>query len=159
MISTRRGWIRTTRRRLEMFRGSGSEVGRKVTPEALRRAQRFTMNTARIVESQDTAIECYVDETLVASVLRAFTGTTPHDLEIDSQPIPLRPLWLATVIQVLRWYRTRITPTLGQRCVFEPSCSRYAELAFRERGLFRGVWLIIRRLFGCRPGAGGVDLP
>ena len=67
--------------------------------------------------------------------------------------------WLRAMILVLRWYRVRIGSQLGQRCVFEPSCSRYAELAFRERGLVFGSVLVVRRLSRCRPGQGGVDLP
>ncbi|MFH1260222.1 MAG: membrane protein insertion efficiency factor YidD [Elusimicrobiota bacterium] len=59
----------------------------------------------------------------------------------------------------MRWYRRRILPKLGNRCVFEPSCSHYAELALREKGLVKGLKLTAKRLCRCRPGAGGIDLP
>ncbi|MFI4849788.1 MAG: membrane protein insertion efficiency factor YidD [Gimesia chilikensis] len=45
--------------------------------------------------------------------------------------IPRRPLRLYLAIKSLRWYRKYISPKLGSRCVFEPSCSHYAESAFR----------------------------
>lgn len=117
------------------------------------------MTKPRIIEIDGATIECHVDETLAPSVLRAFAGATPLDSLVDNLEVPERPLWLRTAIGGLRWYRARIAPNLGQRCVFEPSCSRYAELAFRQRGPIQGLWLVVRRLSRCRPGFGGVDLP
>ncbi|WP_375445142.1 membrane protein insertion efficiency factor YidD [uncultured Fibrella sp.] len=61
--------------------------------------------------------------------------------------------------KLLRWYRLRISPRLGQRCVYEPSCSRYAELAFRKHGFYTGLSLTINRLKRCKPGLGGTDIP
>ncbi|RME43560.1 MAG: membrane protein insertion efficiency factor YidD [Chloroflexi bacterium] len=92
-------------------------------------------------------------------VKRALTGTTPLDKEIDELPIPEDPAWLVLVVKGLRWYRHAIAPRLGNRCVFEPSCSRYSELAFRKYGFLRGMILSARRLYHCRPGLGGRDLP
>jgi putative membrane protein insertion efficiency factor len=92
-------------------------------------------------------------------VLRAFTGGAPLDAYVDALAIPEHPRWLAVAIRLLRWYRRRVSPSLGQRCVFEPSCSRYAELVLRRRRLVPALTLIARRLFRCRPGGGGVDFP
>jgi putative membrane protein insertion efficiency factor len=117
------------------------------------------MKTGRIVEVSGVTIELAVDETLASSVLRAFAGTTPLDAAIDALPVPTRPFWLSSAIGLIRWYRRQIASHLGQRCVFEPSCSRYAELALRKRGLVRGSWATIGRLRRCRPGHGGMDLP
>lgn len=117
------------------------------------------MKAGRIVESENVTIECCVDEALEASVLRAFTGTTPLDDEIDRRPVPSAPIWLSVSVRTLRWYRRTISPTLGQRCVFEPSCSRYAEVALAQHGFVRGSRLTIGRLLRCRPGHGGFDLP
>src|SRR5258708_2895805 len=108
-----------------------------------------------IIEIDGVTIECHVDETLAPSVLRAFTGATPLDSQVDQLVVPEQPLWLSAAIRGLRWYRAGIAPHLGQRCVFEPSCSRYAELAFRHRGPIGGLWLVVRRLSRCRPGRGG----
>lgn len=114
---------------------------------------------SRFIEFDGIVIECRADETLVPSVLRALTGATPLDAEVDSLGMPERPRWLGAAIRALRWYRSRIASRLGQRCVFEPSCSRYAELALRRRGVIQGFCLTLRRLWRCRPGLGGVDLP
>jgi putative membrane protein insertion efficiency factor len=104
-------------------------------------------------------IELNLDEKLAPSALRAFAGATSLDSLVDSLDVPQTPSSLAIAIRTIRWYRARIAPRLGQRCVFDPSCSRYAELVLRQHGVVRGTVLTVRRLFRCRPGAGGVDLP
>ena len=111
------------------------------------------------IEIEGAVIECRVEASLMPGVKRVLTGTTPHDSEIDAMSVPERPIWLALAVRALRWYRRRITPHLANRCVFEPSCSCYSELAFRRHGFLRGLMLTVLRLYRCRPGSGGVDLP
>lgn len=117
------------------------------------------MHKASTINVDGTRIELRVDESLVPGALRAFTGTTPLDAEVDALTVPARPFWMHVCIRLLRWYRAKIVPRIGQRCVFEPSCSRYAELALRRHGLFRGGLMTFQRLYRCRPGAGGTDVP
>ena len=63
-------------------------------------------------------------------------------------------------ILLIRGYQKFISPFLGVRCRFYPSCSQYAVLAISEWGLFRGVWLTARRLVKCGPWhEGGYDPP
>ena len=117
------------------------------------------MDNPNIIKMGDDKIELIVDDSLSASVLRAFTGVTPMDAEVDALPVPANPMWLKICINLLRWYR-RIRPySVGHRCVFDPSCSRYSELAFRRLGFFRGVIASMMRLHRCRPGSGGKDIP
>ncbi len=55
-------------------------------------------------------------------------------------------------------YRRAISPFLGPKCRFYPSCSRYAEKALREHGGLVGTWLALRRLLRCQPlHPGGYD--
>lgn len=55
-------------------------------------------------------------------------------------------------------YRFFISPLLGPRCRFEPSCSAYAIEAVHNLGVFRGMLLSIRRLSKCHPWhTGGYD--
>jgi putative membrane protein insertion efficiency factor len=55
-------------------------------------------------------------------------------------------------------YRVLVSPLLGQRCKYHPSCSRYALDALREYGVLRGVVLAGWRLLRCNPWShGGVD--
>lgn len=90
-------------------------------------------------------------------VERQFLGKTKRDLEIESMPIPKRPWWLRSVIKAIRFYQRKISGNLGNRCVFDPSCSHYSEIAFRKRGLLIGFWLTLKRLYRCRPSNGGID--
>lgn len=70
----------------------------------------------------------------------------------------LRLLIQTPVMATLRLYRLAISPLLGPRCRFHPSCSRYMEAAVRRYGVLRGVWLGIGRLSACAPWhPGGVD--
>ena len=58
----------------------------------------------------------------------------------------------------IRAYRLAISPLLGPRCRFHPSCSAYAVEALRRHGAARGGWLAVRRIARCHPwGGSGVD--
>ena len=55
-------------------------------------------------------------------------------------------------------YRALVSPLLGQRCKYHPSCSQYALDALRELGILRGTVLAGWRLLRCNPwSCGGVD--
>ena len=55
-------------------------------------------------------------------------------------------------------YRTFVSPLLGPRCKYHPTCSRYALDAIREVGVTRGLILAAWRLLRCNPWShGGVD--
>ncbi|MBG0844820.1 membrane protein insertion efficiency factor YidD [Pseudomonas chengduensis] len=54
-------------------------------------------------------------------------------------------------ISLLRGYQYLISPLLGPRCRFHPSCSHYAIEALQQHGLLRGLWLTLRRLLRCHP--------
>ena len=62
------------------------------------------------------------------------------------------------ILGALRVYRVLISPLLGPRCRFYPSCSHYAEIAVRRHGALKGSWLTAQRLARCHPwNPGGVD--
>jgi putative membrane protein insertion efficiency factor len=62
------------------------------------------------------------------------------------------------LIWLLRGYQLLISPMLGPRCRFYPSCSNYAIEALRVHGAARGAWLAARRVGRCHPwNAGGLD--
>lgn len=95
---------------------------------------------------------------MMASALRAFSGRTAMDAAIDMLPVPRGSLGIWTGVLALRAYRAVRPKSISCRCVFDPSCSRYSELAIRNEGLFRGLLATARRLARCRAGAGGLDL-
>ncbi len=62
------------------------------------------------------------------------------------------------LIALLRFYKRFISPLLGPRCRFHPSCSEYAMQAISRHGTLRGGWLATRRLGRCHPfHPGGLD--
>ena len=62
------------------------------------------------------------------------------------------------VIALIRGYQYAISPLLGKNCRFYPSCSNYAEEAFRRYGIFKGGYLTLRRVVKCQPfHSGGYD--
>ena len=52
-------------------------------------------------------------------------------------------------------YRMLLSPLLGQRCKYHPSCSQYALDALREFGVLRGLVLAGWRLLRCNPWSHG----
>jgi putative membrane protein insertion efficiency factor len=59
---------------------------------------------------------------------------------------------------LIRAYQIGISPLLGARCRYYPSCSHYALEAVELHGSLRGGWLAIRRLARCHPfHPGGYD--
>lgn len=55
-------------------------------------------------------------------------------------------------------YQKTISRVIPPCCRFVPTCSEYAKIALRKKGLFRGGLLIVWRLLRCHPFCrGGVD--
>jgi putative membrane protein insertion efficiency factor len=62
------------------------------------------------------------------------------------------------ILLLLRGYKRFISPLLPRACRFEPTCSVYFYQAIERKGVLKGFWLGIRRLFRCHPFcAGGYD--
>ncbi len=55
------------------------------------------------------------------------------------------------VLLPVYFYRYVISPLLGPRCRFAPSCSEYAVDAVRLHGAWAGFWLTLKRLARCHP--------
>jgi putative membrane protein insertion efficiency factor len=55
-------------------------------------------------------------------------------------------------------YRLLLSPAIGPRCRYLPSCSEYALEALARHGVRRGGWLALRRVLRCHPwGGSGYD--
>jgi uncharacterized protein len=64
----------------------------------------------------------------------------------------------AIVTAAIRLYQTLVSPLLGPRCRYSPTCSSYAIDAVRSFGILRGTVLAGWRLLRCNPwSAGGFD--
>jgi uncharacterized protein len=61
----------------------------------------------------------------------------------------------ALAVAPIRLYQRLISPALGPRCKYEPSCSRYAVQAIQRFGILRGLVLAGWRLLRCNPWSHG----
>ncbi|MBI1453385.1 MULTISPECIES: membrane protein insertion efficiency factor YidD [Acinetobacter] len=58
----------------------------------------------------------------------------------------------------IRFYQIVISPLLGPRCRYIPTCSQYSLEAIHRHGAVRGVWLSVHRICRCHPwGGSGYD--
>jgi len=63
-------------------------------------------------------------------------------------------------IQIIKFYQIFISPLLGKRCRFYPSCSEYTYLAIEKYGTKKGLWRGTKRILKCNQWfQGGIDLP
>ena len=58
------------------------------------------------------------------------------------------------LLALISFYRIALSPWLGRRCRYEPTCSAYAAEAIVVHGACRGVVLAARRLGRCHPWGG-----
>ena len=62
------------------------------------------------------------------------------------------------LLALIRFYQKKISPGLGNRCRFIPTCSQYAYEAIEVYGAFKGVLLAVWRVLRCNPfGKTGYD--
>ena len=62
------------------------------------------------------------------------------------------------LITLIKIYKYFISPLLGPRCRFYPSCSSYGIEAIQLHGAIKGSYLTLRRLLKCHPfHEGGID--
>lgn len=61
-------------------------------------------------------------------------------------------------VGLIKGYQYLVSPLLGNRCRFHPSCSDYAKTALMSHGIVKGGYLTIKRLVKCHPlHPGGFD--
>ncbi len=63
----------------------------------------------------------------------------------------LSALVARVLVGLIQAYRQWLSPLLGPRCRFIPSCSAYGLEAIQRHGPWRGGWLTARRLLRCHP--------
>jgi putative membrane protein insertion efficiency factor len=61
-------------------------------------------------------------------------------------------------ILLIRAYQRIISPWMGPKCRFTPTCSEYGVQALKKYGPVKGLWLTAKRLSKCHPwGSSGYD--
>lgn len=64
----------------------------------------------------------------------------------------------AGFLAIVRAYRLLVSPLLGARCRYQPTCSAYAEESLKRYGGVVGGWLALKRIARCHPwGGSGYD--
>lgn len=62
------------------------------------------------------------------------------------------------LVALIKFYQYAISPFLGRRCRYFPSCSEYTLEAVQKYGVRKGGWLGIKRVCRCHPWhPGGCD--
>ena len=66
------------------------------------------------------------------------------------------------LILIIKFYKYFISPMMGNRCRFMPTCSEYFIEALKTQGLKKGIILGLKRILKCHPfkklgGSHGLD--
>ena len=62
------------------------------------------------------------------------------------------------LIFLVRFYQAGISPFFPAACRFQPTCSSYMIEALQKHGVFKGLFLGIKRILSCHPwGKTGYD--
>tara|TARA_E500000178_G_C16312937_1_gene441349 strand:- start:200 stop:451 length:252 start_codon:yes stop_codon:yes gene_type:complete len=66
------------------------------------------------------------------------------------------------LIKLIKSYKYLISPLIGNSCRYLPTCSEYSIEALKAFGLFKGVYLSLKRILSCHPikflgGGEGLD--
>jgi len=69
----------------------------------------------------------------------------------------MKTIWLILsfpFILLIKLYQWIISPWLGQKCRYTPTCSHYAVEALKKYGPIKGLWLAVKRVSRCHPWGG-----
>lgn len=62
------------------------------------------------------------------------------------------------LIILIKFYQYVISPNIGPKCRFTPTCSQYAIEVLKKYGIIKGGWLSLKRISKCHPwGSHGHD--
>lgn len=57
-------------------------------------------------------------------------------------------------IALIKLYQWIISPWLGSKCRYTPTCSQYGIEALQKYGPIKGLWLTSKRILRCNPWGG-----
>ena len=66
-------------------------------------------------------------------------------------------------IYIIKFYKYFISPILGNKCRYLPTCSEYYIESLKTYGFLKGSFMGFKRIFSCHPfkflgGGSGIDL-
>jgi uncharacterized protein len=66
----------------------------------------------------------------------------------------IKAILIFPFLALIKLYQLLISPLLGAKCRYTPTCSHYAAEALKKYGPLKGVWLAIKRISCCHPWGG-----
>ena len=70
----------------------------------------------------------------------------------------LKKILIFPFVFLVKAYQNIISPLFPPTCRYTPTCSEYAIESLKKYGLFKGVYLSIKRIVNCHPwGGSGYD--
>lgn len=66
----------------------------------------------------------------------------------------LRSIVSLPLIGLIKLYQLVISPLLGPKCRYTPTCSQYGLEAIKKYGPFKGGWMALKRIARCHPWGG-----
>lgn len=66
----------------------------------------------------------------------------------------MRNIFNFILIIPIRLYQWFISPWLPNACRYNPTCSEYGIQAIKKHGIFKGGYLLVKRILRCHPWGG-----
>ncbi len=66
----------------------------------------------------------------------------------------IKKILSAPFILLIKLYQWILSPLLGPKCRYTPTCSNYGLEAFKKYGPIKGFWLTLKRVGRCHPWGG-----
>jgi len=73
---------------------------------------------------------------------------------LEKHPNKILGILSLPFIVLVKLYQWIISPWLGPKCRYTPTCSEYAIESFKKYGPIKGLWLTIKRVSKCHPWGG-----
>ena len=75
----------------------------------------------------------------------------------------MKKIFTNLIIAFIKTYKYLVSPILGNNCRYLPTCSEYFIKSLKLHGLYKGMFLGLKRIFSCHPlkffgGGSGIDL-
>jgi len=72
-------------------------------------------------------------------------------------------IFVFLILSLIMFYTFFVSPLLGVRCRFLPTCSEYCSVSIKKHGLIKGGVYSLKRIMRCHPikilgGGDGIDL-
>ena len=93
---------------------------------------------------------CWMPMQVSANLMKHESESLSGD--VHQEPLAhLNRVIASLMLALIGFYRRFISPLIGPRCRFTPTCSAYGLEAIQKHGPWKGGWLTVKRLLRCHP--------